>query len=99
MSELHVTFDGQSYTFQPGQTVRIGRSSDNTVIVADPTVSRQHAQLSLGQDGWVFECVGRAATFLRGEPVTRIVVNQPVDLALATPQGPVLRIEPDSTAA
>ena len=43
MNELQVTFDGRSYTFQPGQTVLIGRLSDNSIVVSDPTVSRRHA--------------------------------------------------------
>jgi pSer/pThr/pTyr-binding forkhead associated (FHA) protein len=48
MNELQVTFDGRSYTFQPGQTVYIGRLSDNSIVVSDPTVSRRHAQLTWG---------------------------------------------------
>jgi hypothetical protein len=34
MSQLQVTFDGRSYTFQPGQTVLIGRLSDNNIVVS-----------------------------------------------------------------
>ena len=92
--ELHITFDGRPYSFQPGQPVRIGRGHDNEVVVGDPTVSRQHAQLSLGPDGWVFENIGQARTFLRGQPITRVAVSQPMDLTLGFPQGPALRIGP-----
>ena len=48
MNELQVTFGGRSYTFQPGQTVLIGRLSDSGIVVSDPTVSRRHAQLTWG---------------------------------------------------
>ena len=91
MNELQVSWDGQRYTFEQGQTVRIGRSADNDVVVSDPTVSRQHAQLAWGPDGWVFEGLGRAGTFLRGGVVTRLLVAEPVELTLASPDGPVNR--------
>ncbi len=93
-TELHITFDGRPYIFQPGQPVRIGRAPDNEVVVGDPTVSRQHAQLSWGHDGWVFENLGQAPTFLRGQPIAQVAVSQATDLTLGFPQGPVLRIEP-----
>jgi len=94
MNELHITFDGRGYSFQPGYTVRIGRSSENNIVVSDPTVSRQHAQLTWGPDGWVFENLGHARAFQRGQDVTRVVVSQLMELSLASPQGPVVRIQP-----
>jgi len=98
VNELQVSWDGQRYTFEQGQTVRIGRSADNDVVVSDPTVSRQHAQLAWGPDGWVFEGLGRAGTFLRGGVVTRLLVAEPVELTLASPDGPVVRLEPSQPA-
>jgi RsiW-degrading membrane proteinase PrsW (M82 family) len=94
MNELLVTIDGRDYLFQPGQTVRIGRSPDNSVVVGDPTVSRQHARVSWRPEGWVYENLGRARAFQRGEQVFKVVVNQAIELALASPQGPVLRLQP-----
>ena len=94
MNELQVSYEGRRYNFQPGHTVRIGRSFDNDVVVSDPTVSRQHAQVGWGPDGWVFEGQGRAGTFLGGSTVTRLLVREAVELSLASPQGPVLRLEP-----
>jgi RsiW-degrading membrane proteinase PrsW (M82 family) len=94
MNELQVTFDGRSYTFQPGQTVLIGRLSDNSIVVSDPTVSRRHAQLTWGPVGWLFENLGQARAFQQGQEVTQVIVRRPVELSLASPQGPVLRLEP-----
>jgi RsiW-degrading membrane proteinase PrsW (M82 family) len=91
--ELRLLVDGQSYVFQPGQLVRIGRAPDNDVMVGDPTVSRQHARLMWADGGWVFEGIGQAATWLNGQPVTRVAVTGPLDLALGSAQGPVLRVE------
>ena len=94
MNELQVTFDGRSYTFQPGQTVYIGRLSDNSIVVSDPTVSRRHAQLTWGPVGWRFENLGQARTFQSGQEISQVIVRQPTELALASPQGPALRLEP-----
>ena len=65
MNELQVTVDGRSYTFQPGQTVLIGRGPDNSIVVGDPAVSPRHAQLTWGPDGWRFENLGQARAFQR----------------------------------
>jgi RsiW-degrading membrane proteinase PrsW (M82 family) len=91
--ELRLLVDGRSYVFQPGQPVRIGRAPDNDVTVGDPSVSRQHARLVWADGGWVFEGIGQAATWLHGQPVTRVAVSGPLDLALGSAQGPVLRVE------
>jgi RsiW-degrading membrane proteinase PrsW (M82 family) len=94
VNELQVSCEGRRYQFEQGRTVRIGRSTDNDVVVSDPTVSRQHARLAWGPDGWTFEGLGRAGTFLCGSEVTRLLVAEPVELSLASPLGPVLRLEP-----
>jgi RsiW-degrading membrane proteinase PrsW (M82 family) len=94
VNELQVSCEGRRYQFEQGRTVRIGRSTDNDVVVSDPTVSRRHAQLAWGPEGWTFEGLGRAGTYLRGSEVTRLLVAEPLELSLASPLGPVLRLEP-----
>jgi RsiW-degrading membrane proteinase PrsW (M82 family) len=94
MNELHVTIGERTYSFGPGDTVRIGRSPDNDIVVSDPTVSRQHAELTLGPDGWQFHNVGRALSFLNGEPVSRTLLSGPVAIQLSSAQGPVLEMVP-----
>ena len=98
MNELQVTIDGRTYTFQPGQTVLIGRLSDNSIVVSDPTVSRRHAQLIWGPAGWLFENLGQARAFQHGQEVKQVLVRKPIELALASPQGPVVRLEPFDAA-
>jgi RsiW-degrading membrane proteinase PrsW (M82 family) len=98
-SDIRVSCDGQPYAFQPAQPVRIGRATDNDVVVGHPSVSRKHAQLSWADDGWVFENVGQAPTFRGGQSVTRVAVSQPVELTLGSAHGPVLRIEPSPAPA
>ena len=97
--EIHLSCDGQPYAFPPGQPVRIGRASDNDVVVGNPAVSRKHAQLTWAPDGWVFENVGQAPTFQGGQSVTRVAVTQPLELTLGSAHGPVLRLEPAAAPA
>jgi RsiW-degrading membrane proteinase PrsW (M82 family) len=99
VNELQVSWDGQRYSFGQDQTVRIGRSTDNDVVVSDPTVSRQHARMAWSPDGWLYEGLGRAGTFLRGNVVASLLVAEPVELALASPHGPVVRLEPSPPAS
>ncbi len=99
MNELQVSCDGQRYSFEQDQTVRIGRSTDNDVVVSDPTVSRRHARIAWSPDGWLYEGLGRAGTFLRGSAVTSLLVAEPVELSLASPHGPVVRLEPAPAAS
>jgi len=94
MNELQVIFGGRSYTFPPGQTVLIGRLPDNNVVVGDPTVSRRHAQLTWGPAGWQFATLGQARAFTRGQEIDQILIRQPAELSLASPLGPIMRLEP-----
>ena len=99
MNELQVNCEGRRYRFEQNQVIRIGRSNDNDVVVSHPTVSRQHARLAYGPDGWVFEGLGRAGTFQHGSAVTRVLLREPVELALASPHGPVIQLEPPGPAS
>jgi RsiW-degrading membrane proteinase PrsW (M82 family) len=93
VSDLRITFAGQTFTFEPGQTIRIGRSPDNAVVVSDPIVSRDHARIRWQPDGWILDDLGKGRTFVGGLPVASVSVQQPLDVHLATPLGPGLRIE------
>jgi RsiW-degrading membrane proteinase PrsW (M82 family) len=93
VSDLRITFAGQAFTFEPGQTVRIGRSPDNSVIVSDPIVSRDHARVTWRPDGWVLDDLGKGRTFVGGLPIASVAVQQPLEVHLASVHGPELRIE------
>ena len=96
---LTLSLDGKDRTVSPGQTVRIGRSPDNDLVTSAPTVSRQHGVLSWGAEGWEFANAGLATTFHNGRRVTRLLVDRPLDLALGSLDGPVLRLAPPMSAA
>lgn len=93
VNELMVTFAGQTYHFQPGELVTIGRSPENVVVISDPIVSREHAQVRWRDDNWVLDDLGKGRTFVGGLAVSSIPVHRPVDVHLASPLGPVLRVE------
>jgi len=93
VNELKVTFAGQTHRFKPGQTVRIGRAPDNAVVIPDSTVSREHAQVRWQTDGWVLDDLGKGRTFVGGIAVHSVSVHQRLDVRLATPAGPELRLE------
>lgn len=92
--EARLSLGGKELTVRQGQTARIGRSPDNDLVTDVPFVSRQHAVLRWGAGRWVFENVGSSSTLLNGEEVTRVSVDQPLDLVLGSTDGPVLHVEP-----
>jgi RsiW-degrading membrane proteinase PrsW (M82 family) len=96
---LILSLDETDLAVAPGQTVRIGRSPDNDLVTNAPTVSRQHAVLSWGAEGWEFGNTGSAPTFHNGRRVTRLIVDRPLDLVLGSADGPVLRLAPSGPAA
>jgi RsiW-degrading membrane proteinase PrsW (M82 family) len=98
-TELQLSLGGQSHTLRAGQEARIGRAPDNDVVVNDPTVSRQHAMVRQGAAGWEYVKVGSAPTFADGNEITQVSLSQPVDLALGSPDGPLLRLAPATGAA
>jgi len=66
----------QTWEFEGRSLIRIGRGETNDVVVADPLVSRAHAELISDTAGrWRLVSLGRNGTLLDGE-----VVSQPVAL-------------------
>ncbi|MEU6065622.1 MULTISPECIES: ABC transporter ATP-binding protein/permease [Streptomyces] len=57
----------------PTRTVRIGRASDNDLVVDDLIVSRRHAELRALADGTyeIADVGSHNGTYLNGQPVTR----------------------------
>jgi len=71
--KLHWTADGaeQSRTLA-GDEVRIGRGSNNEIVLRDFSVSRSHATIRLNADGtWTIEDLGSTnGTFVNDRAVT-----------------------------
>jgi pSer/pThr/pTyr-binding forkhead associated (FHA) protein len=59
----------QTWTFQAAQQIRIGRAEGNDVIVSDPLVSRQHAELVQREGRWEVVSQGLHGTLVDGRKV------------------------------
>ena len=69
------TLDGQAFGLQKGSN-SIGRSEDNDIHIPHPSVSSQHARISLQDGTWkVTNLLSSNGTFVNGERVTRRDLN------------------------
>jgi serine/threonine-protein kinase len=81
----------QSWTFEDEPVVRIGRSTDNDVVLYSAVVSRRHVELRKITDGWEIVSLGANGTFLNGEPIEQTPVSDGIVLRLAR-SGPQIQI-------
>jgi pSer/pThr/pTyr-binding forkhead associated (FHA) protein len=59
----------QVYDFKQ-ESIIIGRDDGADVLIDNPSVSRRHAEIRLGDDGWVVEDLGSSnGTFIRGAKI------------------------------
>jgi len=59
----------QAYDFKQASIV-VGRDDGADVLIDNPSVSRRHAEIRLGDDGWVVEDLGSSnGTFLKGAKI------------------------------
>lgn len=55
-------------------TVAIGRKNDNDIVIKDPTISNQHARITLDEDYYFIEDLDSAnGTFLNGDRLMDVV--------------------------
>ncbi|MFJ6750046.1 FHA domain-containing protein [Streptomyces sp. NPDC091266] len=74
-----VSYPGATHTFRSpssvrplpaARTTRIGRAPDNDLVIDDLAVSRRHAELRAGPDGYAIVDLGsHNGTYLNGQPV------------------------------
>jgi anti-anti-sigma factor len=59
------------------QVVTIGRARDNTIAIANPAVSRYHARIQSGADGYVLTDLGSLnGTYVNGERVKHVLLSE-----------------------
>jgi len=78
MPNLHVvTNDGQIFNFPISKdTVRIGRSNDNDLILADNTVSRYHTEIQKRKDDYIVADLGSYnGTRLNGKSIQKVFLK------------------------
>lgn len=82
----------QSLSFSQEPVVRIGRSSDNHVILYSAVVSRHHVEIHRTEDGWVVKSLGTNGTYLEGHRIDEIAVTNGIIIRLAR-SGPNIQIQ------
>jgi pSer/pThr/pTyr-binding forkhead associated (FHA) protein len=83
----------QSWTFRSEDTVRIGRATDNQVVLFSAVVSRHHAELKWSDDtGWQLYNISPNGTYLDGEAVKEVSIVDGMVIRLAT-SGPKIQIK------
>jgi len=66
----YLVSDGRLFPLTPGENL-IGRGEGVRVLLADTTVSRRHARITIGEDGiWVEDLGSKNGTFVDGRAVT-----------------------------
>lgn len=81
----------QSWTFEEEPVVRIGRSVSNDVVLYSAVVSRHHAELRQGEEGWEIYNIGTNGTYLAGQRIDSQQVQDGLVIRLAR-SGPNLQI-------
>ena len=81
----------QSWTFDQEQTIRIGRSKDNDVVLYSAVVSRHHAELRYNGDEWELFSVGSNGTYVDSEVITQMTVEDGTIFRLGN-SGPRMQI-------
>ena len=87
----------QSWSFRNESIIRIGRATDNHVVLHSSVVSRHHAELRQLNNRWEIISLGANGTFIEDRRLTEPVsVDDGVILRLAR-SGPTVQIRFDSS--
>lgn len=81
----------QHWNFEKESVVRIGRSTDNHVVLYSAVVSRHHVELRQNKSGWEVVNLGTNGTYLDGKRVTQVPVQDGMVIRLAR-SGPNIQI-------
>ncbi|AFY96288.1 FHA domain-containing protein [Chamaesiphon minutus] len=83
----------QSWTFGGEDVIRIGRATDNHVVLFSAVVSRHHAQLQWSEEnGWQLQNISPNGTYLDGTAIKEVAVTDGMVIRLAT-SGPKIQIK------
>lgn len=81
----------QSWTFERESVIRIGRSTDNHVILYSAVVSRHHVELRCINGSWEVVNLGANGTYLDGKRITQVPLADGAMIRLAR-SGPNIQI-------
>ncbi len=81
----------QSWPFESESLIRIGRSTDNEVILYSAVVSRHHVELRRNGSGWEIVSLGANGTYIDGKRITQMSAVDGMIIRLAS-SGPKIQI-------
>jgi pSer/pThr/pTyr-binding forkhead associated (FHA) protein len=84
----------QSWKFEQESVVRVGRSTDNDVVLYSAVVSRHHVELHRTKSGWDVKNLGTNGTYLDGHRIAEAPVVDGMVIRLAR-SGPNIQINTD----
>jgi ABC transport system ATP-binding/permease protein len=88
MKPASLRVNGRELAPDDGRSWVIGRDPTADVVVDDPRVSRRHATLEWGPEGWVLRDAGsRNGTYLDGHRVSSLAVSGEISLRLGGEDG------------
>ncbi|MEW5977065.1 MAG: FHA domain-containing protein [Acidobacteriota bacterium] len=82
----------QVWRFQGRSLIRIGRSEDNHIVIADPSVSRLHAELRYQEGCWRIVNLGKNGILVGGRSVSEADLEDHTTFRLGS-AGPLLRFD------
>lgn len=82
----------QSWTFVEESAIRIGRSTDNDVILYSAVVSRHHVELRRRGCNWEIVNLGANGTYLEGKRITEAPIRDGALIRLAR-SGPQIQVQ------
>lgn len=93
LSLLHPLHESpvQHWTFKEESVVRIGRSTENDVVLYSAVVSRHHVELRKTASGWEIVNLGTNGTYLNGKRVSQVPAKDGTVIRLAR-SGPNIQI-------
>lgn len=81
----------QSWIFENQSIIRVGRATDNDVVLHSSVVSRYHLELQYSMTHWKLVSIGNNGTYLNGELIEQVPVVSGMVISLAQ-SGPALQI-------
>jgi pSer/pThr/pTyr-binding forkhead associated (FHA) protein len=84
----------QNWTFTSEDAIRIGRATDNQVILFSAVVSRHHAEIRWSESdaSWQLSNMSPNGTYIDGESVRTVTVTDGMIIRLAT-SGPKIQMK------
>ena len=87
----------QNWTFGTESVVRVGRSTDNDVVLYSAVVSRHHVELRQEGDQWMVVNLGTNGTYIDGKRVDKCDAKDGLVIRLAS-SGPKIQIRLKNTS-